>query len=196
MWKNGSVKPAKNSVELAAPWIRELEVESAAAMSVRDWWRSAQRVYPANTQRAWRSDWQVYEGFCAERAVSTVLAAPATFVDACGERSKKPATIRRYLTTVVLVHRVAKLDNPCIEEQVRHALKGLTNEVASAQRQARALGWAEDPAILLIALERACRRRASGRCSAWPTTRWPAGASSSRSIAATSGSSRTAPVGR
>jgi integrase len=103
-------------------------------------------VYPANTQRAWRSDWHVYEAFCAERAVSTVPATPATvaaFVDACGERSKKPATIRRYLTTVALAHRVAKLDNPCIEEQVRHALKGLTNEVASAQRQARALGWAE-----------------------------------------------------
>lgn len=115
-------------------------------MSVRDWWASAQKVYPANTQRAWRSDWQVYEGFCTERSVTTVPATAATvavFVDACGEGGKKPATIRRYLTTVALAHRVAKFANPCVEEPVRHALKGLTNEVSSAQRQARALGWTE-----------------------------------------------------
>lgn len=73
-------------------------------------------------------------------------ATPATvaeFVEACGEKGKKPATIRRYLATIALAHRVAKLVNPCSEEPVRHALKGLTNEVSVAQRQARALGWAE-----------------------------------------------------
>ena len=124
-----------------------MPAESAAANSVRTWWNSAQKVYPASTQRAWRSDWHVYEAFCAERAVSTVPATPATvaaFVDACGEAGKKkPATIRRYLTTIALAHRVAKFDNPCTGELVRHALKGLTNEVSSAQRQARALGWTE-----------------------------------------------------
>ena len=76
----------------------------------------------------------------------TAPAKPATvaaFVEACGAKGKKPATIRRYLATIALAHRVAKLSNPCTEEPVRHALKGLTNEVSVAQRQARALGWAE-----------------------------------------------------
>jgi integrase len=54
---------------------------------------------------------------------------------------KKPATIRRYLTTIALAHRIAKFANPCIEEPVRHALMGLTNEVSVAQRQAKGLGW-------------------------------------------------------
>jgi integrase len=140
------VNPAKNTVLLAAPWVRGLAPESAAAASVRDWWASAQKVYPANTQRAWRSDWQAYEAFCAERRLTAVPAMAATvaaFVDACGNAGKKPATIRRYLTTIALAHRVAKFPNPCIEELVRHALKGLTNEVSSRQRQARALGWAD-----------------------------------------------------
>jgi integrase len=140
------MNPAKNRLFLAAPWVRGLEPESAGAVAVREWWDSAQRVYPANTQRAWRADWHAYEGFCRDRGVATVPATPATvaaFVDACGEAGKKPATIRRYLTTVALAHRVAKFDNPCTGEPVRHALKGLTNEVSSAQRQARAIGWAE-----------------------------------------------------
>lgn len=139
------MKSAKNMVFVAAPWARGLAADSPAATAVREWWESAQGVYPANTQRAWRSDWHVYEGFCAGRGVTTVPAAPSTvaaFVRACGEEGKKPATIRRYLTTIALAHRVAKFANPCVEEPVRHALKGLTNEVSVAQRQAKGLGWA------------------------------------------------------
>jgi len=67
----------------------------------------------------------------------------ASFVEYCGELVKKPATIRRYLSTVALAHRVAKFDNPCVEEPVRLALKALTNQVPTAQRQAKGLGWAE-----------------------------------------------------
>jgi integrase len=138
------MKTAEYALELAAPWERAVEGHSVAAASVREWWDSTQRVFPANTLRAWRSDWQIYDAFCAERDVTTVPATPATvaaFVDACGEVGKKPATIRRYLTTIALAHRVAKFPNPCAEEPVRHALKGLTNEVSVAQRQAKGLGW-------------------------------------------------------
>ena len=140
------MKTPTNTVFVAAPWVRSLEPESGAAIAVREWWDSAQKVYPANTQRAWRADWHAYEGFCRERGLTTVPAMPATvaaFVEASGEAGKKPATIRRYLTTVALAHRVAKFENPCTSEPVRHALKGLTNEVSTRQRQARGLGWAE-----------------------------------------------------
>jgi integrase len=140
------MKQGENGVLVAAPWASGLAADSAAATAVRDWWGSAQEVYPANTQRAWRSDWRVYEGFCAERGGTTVPATPATiaaFVRACGKEGKKPATIRRYLTTIALAHRVAKFSNPCVEEPVRHALKGLTNEVSTAQQQAKGLVWAD-----------------------------------------------------
>ena len=140
------MKQLKSTLFLVAPWAHGLERECSAAIAVREWWDSAQQVYPANTQRAWRADWHVYEGFCGERGVSTVPATAATvaaFVDACGLAGKRPATIRRYLTTIALAHRVAKFENPCTGEPVRHALKGLTNKVSSAQRQARSLGWAE-----------------------------------------------------
>jgi integrase len=138
------VKEPKNVLFEVAPWVGVLPAESPAAMSVREWWASAQRVYPANTQRAWRADWLIYAAFCKGQQVATVPASASTvalFVDACGELGRKPATIRRYLTTIALAHRVAKLPNPCAEEPVRHALKGLTNEVSVAQRQAKGLGW-------------------------------------------------------
>jgi integrase/recombinase XerD len=139
------MKEPKNTSFEVAPWVGALPAESPAATSVREWWASAQRVYPANTQRAWRADWLIYHAYCETQAVTTVPATPATvaaFVDACGAAGKKPATIRRYLTTIALAHRVAKFANPCVEEAVRHALKGLTKEVPVAQRQARGLGWA------------------------------------------------------
>ena len=140
------MKRIESAVESAAPWLLALPAGSPAATEVRQWWMSAQRVYPANTLRAWRSDWHAFAAFCGAQGVTTVPATPATvaaFIDASGETGKKPATIRRYLATIALAHRVAKLPNPCTEEPVRHALKGLTNEVSVAQRQARALGWAE-----------------------------------------------------
>lgn len=138
------MKQLKKTVFEVAPWVGALPAESPAARSVREWWAGAQRAYPANTLRAWRADWHMYEEFCEGQGVATVPATPASvaaFVDACGEASKRPATIRRYLSTIALAHRVAKFPNPCAEEPVRHALKGLTNEVSVAQRQARGFGW-------------------------------------------------------
>ncbi len=56
---------------------------------------------------------------------------------------KKPATVQRYLSTLALAHRVAKLMNPCADEAVRLEIKGFTTAVGVRQRQARALGWTE-----------------------------------------------------
>jgi integrase len=65
----------------------------------------------------------------------------ASFVDACRLEGKKPATIRRYLSTIALAHRVAKLDNPCADEFVQLEIKGMYNLMSARQRQAKALGW-------------------------------------------------------
>jgi integrase len=136
----------KQAAEFAAPWILSLTPDSAAVERIHAWWASAQGAYPLNTQRAWRADWAMYGRFCEGRGVATVPATPetvASFIEYCGQAGKKPATIRRYLSTIALAHRVAKIANPCIEEPVRLALKGLTNRVPVAQRQAKGMGWAE-----------------------------------------------------
>src|ERR1039458_2724180 len=159
------MKTAKNTSFEVVPWADALPVNSPAATNVRTWWASAQKVYPRNTLLAWVCDWAIYAAFCAERGFTTVPARPETiaaFVEVCGEKLKKPATIRRYLSTIALAHRVAKFPNPCVEEPVRLALKGLTNEVSVAQRQAKGVGWAQIKQFIDEAGEglRATRERA------------------------------------
>jgi integrase len=132
--------------ESSAPWALAPTLSPTAADRVRAWWGRAQHVYPPNTRSAWRCDWAVFIGFCESRGLSPLPASPETaaaFVEACRIEGKKPATIQRHLSTVALAHRVAKLDNPCTEEPVKLAVKGLTNAVSVRQRQAWALGWAQ-----------------------------------------------------
>jgi integrase len=130
-----------------APWIEAGGVlETVAAERVKAWWERAQRVYPANTQKAWRCDWAVFINFCEPGHVCPLPASPetvATFVAQCRIEGKKPATVRRYLSTIALAHRVAQLVNPCADEAVQLEIKGIYNALSARQRQAKALGWAE-----------------------------------------------------
>ena len=59
----------------------------------------------------------------------------------CREAGKKPATVRRYLSTIAVAHRVAKLMNPIQDEAVTLELRRLDQERSVRQRQAKALGW-------------------------------------------------------
>jgi site-specific recombinase XerD len=130
-----------------APWVPQLKVlPPVAADNLRTWWGRAQRVYPEATLKAWRCDWAVYWGFCEPRQLAPMPATPETiaaFVLYCKEAGKKPATVQRYLSTIARFHRAAQLFNPCAAEAVQMEVKGMTNEVASRQRQAKGLGMAE-----------------------------------------------------
>jgi integrase len=117
-----------------------------AAERLRSWWQRAQRVYPPATLKAWRSDALIFGVYCKSLGVSALPASPETvagFVLDCKELGKKPATVRRYLSTIARWHRAAELFNPCASEAVQLEMKGMTREVSSRQRQARALGWKE-----------------------------------------------------
>lgn len=132
--------------ESGPPWLAAQNLSPVAAERVRAWWEKAHRVYPATTQRAWRFDWAGFLEYCRPVGRSPLPADPPTvarFIEACRVAGKKPATIQRYLSTIALAHRVAKLENPCTDEAVQLELKGLYNVLTARQRQAKALGWAE-----------------------------------------------------
>src|ERR1700733_1193355 len=130
--------------ESLAPWMGATAAYAVEpAKRVRNWWERADRVYPANTKKAWRSDWAVFMAYCEPMQKSPLPAQPdtvASFVDACRLSAKKPATIRRYLSTIALAHRVANLPNPCSDEFVQLEIKGLYNVMSARQKQAKALG--------------------------------------------------------
>jgi integrase len=141
-----------SSENLLAAWIPQIEaMPPMASEHLRTWWGRARRVYPAATLKAWRCDWVVYWGYCQPRNLSPLPATPETiagFVLHCKEAGKKPATVRRYLSTIARFHRAAQLFDPCTSEAVQMEVKGMTNEVSSRQRQARGLGMAEIQAFL------------------------------------------------
>ena len=130
--------------ESLAPWTPTAQDLAPISSRVRAWWERAGRVYPETTKKAWRCDWAVFMKFCEARVAIPLPAIPeivASFVDACRLDGKKPATIRRYLSTIALAHKVAKLDNPCADEFVQLEIKGMYNLMSARQRQAKALGW-------------------------------------------------------
>src|ERR1022692_2956490 len=110
--------PIKTPEKSLIPWIPAQGVTLAptALLHIREWWERAQGAYPPNTRKAWACDWAVFISFCGSLRVCPLPATPeavATFVAQCRIEGKKPATVRRYLSTIALAHRVAKLMNPC-----------------------------------------------------------------------------------
>jgi integrase len=132
---------------LLAAWIPQVEsMPPAVAEHLRAWWGRARRVYPPATLKAWRSDWAIFWAYCEPNHFSPLPAPPDTvagFVLHCKEAGRKPATVRRYLSTIARFHRAAQIFNPCSSEAVQLEVKGMTNEVSVRQRQAKGLGMAE-----------------------------------------------------
>jgi site-specific recombinase XerD len=150
--------------------------DAAAALSA--WHVMAEGAFAANTRRAWRADWQLFSAYCSQQAQRSLPASPATirsFVLACADAGKRPATIRRYTSTIGRAHRAANLDDPTRREEVRLALKELGRRLRGRQRQARALTWNEigqflqqeprdlrshrDRALVAVAYDTLCRRQ-------------------------------------
>src|SRR6202161_1927850 len=72
-----------------------------------EWQAMAEGAYSPNTLRAQKADGAIFQAFCESRGEGYLPADPKTiraFIDRCVKEGKKPATIRRYVTTVARVH--------------------------------------------------------------------------------------------
>jgi len=101
----------------------------------------ARGAYASNTERALRADVAIFSGWCAAAGLPPLPASPvavARFVDAMGAL-KAPATVRRYVSSVAMFHRAARVPSPCEALEVRLALKRLHRAQGRAQAQATAL---------------------------------------------------------
>lgn len=98
-------------------------------------------AYAPATERALRSDVAIFTGWCAgmnRKALPASFETVAAFVDAMAEL-KKPATVRRYVSSVATFHRAAELANPCDSQKVKLALKRMHREHKRDQQQAQAI---------------------------------------------------------
>ncbi|HEY6619992.1 MAG TPA: tyrosine-type recombinase/integrase [Steroidobacteraceae bacterium] len=125
----------------------------ALAEYLNDWSGMAQGAFSANTIRAWRADWEIFVESCRVYRLESLPASSKTvraFVFECLGKGKKPATVRRYVSTIGRAHRASGVLDPTVSEDVRLALKEMGRNSTARQKQARGLVWAEIEAFLSI----------------------------------------------
>ncbi|TBD15705.1 integrase [Rhizobium ruizarguesonis] len=91
-----------------------------------------------NTMRAYRSDWEDFRYWTAERGKSSLPALPATvanYASSLASAGKKVPTIARKLAAIRFFHRGAGEDNPTDNAGVAAILKGIRRTVGTAPRQ-------------------------------------------------------------
>jgi site-specific recombinase XerD len=101
---------------------------------------AARGAYAGNTTRAYRADTAIFSAWCQANDRSALPAAAETvgaFIDAMAE-IRKPATVRRYVSSVSKLHRAAALRNPAEGDVVRLALRRMHR--SKGRRQDQALG--------------------------------------------------------
>jgi integrase len=148
-----------------------------AIAKLQDWSSMARGAFSQNTIRAWKADWEVFTMSCRVFRLESLPAAPKTvraFVFECLGKGKKPATVRRYVSTIGRAHRASGLKDPTASEDVKLALKEMGRNTTGRQKQARGLTWAEievflsieprnlrdirDRALVAVAYDTMCRR--------------------------------------
>ena len=119
------------------------EHQPALAEQLAHFVQAARGAFSSNTERALRSDLAIYGEWCAERGERALPANPETvaaFVDAKAE-SRAPATVRRYVTSLVIAHRALGLEKTLESPLVRLALKRMHRRKGRRQDQATGLTW-------------------------------------------------------
>lgn len=96
-------------------------------------------AYSENTLRAYRSDFAAFERFCAANGYGPFPACEesiAAWVAALAEERKRPATIKRYVTSIGLLHDYGRFQNPTKGIEVKLALRRASRALGTQQRQA------------------------------------------------------------
>jgi hypothetical protein len=87
------------------------------------------------TRRAYRSDFELFRAWCAERHVSVLPASPesvAAFLAHEAERQVRPSTIGRRVAAIRYAHKLAGLPVPTDDERVRATVRGIRRSLGAA----------------------------------------------------------------
>ncbi len=94
-----------------------------------------------NTARALKADTAIFTGWCAEQGREPLPASPESvtlFIDMMTLR-RKPATVRRYVSSIARLHKAADLPDPTKSETVRLALERMGRVKSARQEQVAGL---------------------------------------------------------
>jgi site-specific recombinase XerD len=106
------------------------------------------------TVRAYRADLKHFEGWCRERGLRHLPAAPETVADYISDLASsglKPSTITRRLSAISQAHKMAGYESPTQRQVVRMTAAGIRRTHGTAPRQVRRLPQ-EDLMAMIAAL--------------------------------------------
>jgi site-specific recombinase XerD len=89
----------------------------------------------AATRRAYRSDWRMFTGWCAERCLDPLPASPETtarFLSAQATCGLKASTIGRRAAAIAYAHKLAGFEPPTSAETVRAVVRGIRRSLGTA----------------------------------------------------------------
>ena len=113
------------------------------AEQLAGFFETARSAFSRNTERALRSDLRVFLTWCQHHEVAAIPASASNvvaFVDDMG-RSRAPATVRRYVSSIATLHRALRLANPGCTTAVKLALQRMHRTRGRRQTQVAGLTW-------------------------------------------------------
>lgn len=117
-------------------------------------WRAAltrlEGAYAANTIRAYRADFVIFDAWCREERRRALPATAETVADFVMAQSKSatPATVSRRRASIAKIHKLLKLESPARSEEVNLATRTMFRR--KGRRQTQALGLTRDLKQMLI----------------------------------------------
>ncbi|MYB89217.1 MAG: site-specific integrase [Proteobacteria bacterium] len=105
--------------------------------------KDAKGAFSDNTERAIRSDVEIFADWCEARGLSVLPArtdALVAYIDAMA-KVRAPATVRRYVFSIATVHKAVGLHNPLKRTGVKLALQRMHRKKGRRQEQVQGLTW-------------------------------------------------------
>ena len=99
-------------------------------------------VISENTRRVYRTQWRLFDEWCAEVGLASLPADPLTVARYLAHRASEGdsiATLRLAASAIAKAHEWAGHESPCKDRGVRASLKGWGRRLGKPQRQAGAL---------------------------------------------------------
>ncbi len=110
---------------------------------ISEWLESASGALSQNTERALRADLEIYLAWCRHEGLKpwpTRAGDLVRFISTMA-RMKAPATVRRYVSSIVALHRAAGWKDPLANMTVRMAMQRMYRKQGRRQVQASGLTW-------------------------------------------------------
>lgn len=114
----------------------------------------AEAARAPSTLRAYASDWRRFEAWCKAHHVAILPASPNTVSSFIADVNGRPATLRRRLAAVAMMHRARGYDSPTGHGMVRATLAGICRERGTAPQPKTALSVDDLRAALATCGER------------------------------------------